>query len=96
MVALLPAYGAAILVWYFAGWGGAELHHLVAPILFIPVLLFVIAAAFRASRAGTSVATQRAWAFITLGFSAYGFGNLVWFYDGVTGQAIPFPSIADI
>ena len=96
MVALLPAYGTAILVWYFAGWGGDEVHHIVAPILFIPVLLGVIWAAFRASLAGTSAATRRAWGFITLGFLAYGFGNLVWFYYGVTEQTVPFPSIADI
>jgi len=96
VVALLPVYGVALMAWQFAGWGGQELQALMVPVAFVPILLFVIAAAFRASWVGTSAATRRAWAFIGLGVTAYAFGNLAWLYFGVTAQPIPFPSIADV
>ena len=96
IVAGLPIYGLLILIWYLAGWGGSELHAVLGPVAFVPILLLVTAAAFRASRVGRSPATRRAWGVIALGFSAYAFGNLTWLYFGITGQAIPFPSIADI
>ena len=95
IVAALPIYGGAILAWFLAGWGGPELHAVLAPIVFVPMLLFVIAMTFRASWVGRSSATRRAWGVIGLAISAYAFGNLTWLYFGVTGQAIPFPSIAD-
>jgi diguanylate cyclase (GGDEF)-like protein/PAS domain S-box-containing protein len=66
-----------------------------APIVFVPILLFVTVAAFWVSRVATSSTARRAWAFISLGFAAYALGNLIWFYYGVTDQEIPFPSIAD-
>jgi diguanylate cyclase (GGDEF)-like protein/PAS domain S-box-containing protein len=96
IVSLLPTYGLLILVWYVAGWGGTELHQVLAPVVFVPILLFVTAAAFRVSRVATSAGTRRAWFCIALGFSAYAFGDLAWFYFGITGQPIPFPSIADV
>lgn len=96
LVALLPAYGASYLVWYYAGWGGAEVHQLMVPIAFVPILLFSIAVAFRASRVGSSAATRRAWACIGLAMTAYAGGNLAWLSFGMTGQPIPFPSIADV
>jgi diguanylate cyclase (GGDEF)-like protein/PAS domain S-box-containing protein len=95
LAALLPAYGASYLIWYYAGWGGAELHQLLVPLAFVPILLFSIALAFRAARVGNSVATRRAWACIGLGMTAYAAGNLAWLSFGMTAQSIPFPSIAD-
>ena len=92
----LPIYGLLIVIWYVAGWGGPELHATLAPVVFVPILLFVTGMAFRASRVGRSPATRRAWAVIALGFAAYAFGNLTWLYFGITGQAIPFPSVADV
>ena len=96
MIALLPLYGLGLLASQFAGWGGPELQAVMLPVAFVPILLFVIAVAFRASWVGTSAATRRAWACIGLGFTAYAFGNLAWLYFGVTGQPIPFPSITDV
>jgi len=96
LAALLPVYGASLLIWQFTGWGGAELKALLLPLALVPILLFAIAVAFRASRVGNSAATRRAWACIGLGMTAYAAGNLAWLYFGITGQSIPFPSIADV
>ncbi|MDP9468605.1 MAG: EAL domain-containing protein [Chloroflexota bacterium] len=96
MVAALPTYGTLFLTWYFFGEGSPELHRSLAAAAFVPILLFAIAATFRAARVGSSAATRRAWAVIGLGFSAYAFGNLAWFWMGIQGQVVPFPSIADI
>lgn len=94
-VAALPIYGLLLVAWNLAGWEGPELHAVIVPITFVPVLLFSIASAFRASRAGRSPAARRAWGVIGLGFCAYALGNLTWLSFGLAGQAIPFPSIAD-
>lgn len=96
MVAALPGYGSLLVTWYFAGWGGPELYASLSQIAFFPIVLFSVAATFRAARVASSPATRRAWAFIGLAFSAYAFGNLAWAWMGIQGQEIPFPSIADI
>ena len=91
----LPVYGLLFGLWYVTGWGGPELRAALTPVAFVPILLFVTAVAFRVSRVAISAAARRAWTFIGLGFAAYALGNLIWFYYGVTGQQIPFPSMAD-
>jgi diguanylate cyclase (GGDEF)-like protein/PAS domain S-box-containing protein len=96
-LAVLPAYGALYLLWYVFRWGGPELELVIADASFVPIGLMALAAALAASRHASSTASRRAWAAIGLGFGAYAFGDLTWFWiEVVQGMEVPFPSIADV
>jgi diguanylate cyclase (GGDEF)-like protein/PAS domain S-box-containing protein len=97
MVAALPAYGAVYVIGYLFFLKDPELEHVVAGLAFLPLVVVAMAAAFNTARSAASTGSRRAWTFIGFAFVAYTFGNAAWFWIGtVIGEAIPFPSVADI
>jgi diguanylate cyclase (GGDEF)-like protein/PAS domain S-box-containing protein len=97
IVAVLPLYGVVYLSWYVLRWGPAGAQLAIADASFLPIGLYAVVAAFAASRRATSSGGRRAWAFIGLGFAAYAFGDLAWFwFEVVQAREVPFPSVADI
>jgi diguanylate cyclase (GGDEF)-like protein/PAS domain S-box-containing protein len=97
VVALLPLYGVLYLSWYVFRWGPAGAQLPIADASFLPIGVFAVVAAFTVSRRATSPGGRRAWAFIGLGFAAYAFGDLAWFwFEVVQVREVPFPSVADV
>jgi diguanylate cyclase (GGDEF)-like protein/PAS domain S-box-containing protein len=96
-LALLPAYAVLYALWYALRWGSPDFQLAIADASFLPIGLSAVIAAFIASHRASSRASRGAWALIGLGFVAYAFGDLAWFwFEVVEGVAVPFPSVADI
>jgi diguanylate cyclase (GGDEF)-like protein/PAS domain S-box-containing protein len=97
LLALLPAYGSLYALWYFFRWGPADAQLAIADTSFQPIGIFAVVAAFVVSRRASSAGSRVAWALIGLGFAAYAFGDLAWFwFEVVEGVEVPFPSVADV
>jgi diguanylate cyclase (GGDEF)-like protein/PAS domain S-box-containing protein len=97
LLALLPAYGSLYVLWYAFRWGPADAQLAIADTSFLPIGVFAVAAALVVSRRASSGGSRAAWALIGLGFAAYAFGDLAWFwFEIVRAVEVPFPSVADI
>jgi diguanylate cyclase (GGDEF)-like protein/PAS domain S-box-containing protein len=97
LVAVPLAYGVLYVLWYLFRWGGPGLELGIADAATVPIGLFATVAAFSVSRRASSGGSRRAWAAIALGFSAYAFGDIAWFWiEVVQATDVPFPSVADI
>lgn len=82
--------------WAVFEWGGTATLETVATLLIIANLIIVITFCVRAARhPNLDQQTSRAWLVLTLAFTAYLLGNLLFAYYQFIEGFVPFPSLAD-
>jgi len=86
---------AAVIAWLAVGLGGPRVTMLGSDALLITAAGGAAACGLSAIRRGIG-RVSRAWILLTCGALAWGLGQIVYGYYELTGQSVPFPSIADI
>ncbi|GAA2558176.1 hypothetical protein GCM10010435_31390 [Winogradskya consettensis] len=87
---------AGFLVFYLAGWGGAELRAVITDAVYVPIAVVFTLLAVRVVRLpGLDARSRRAWRFIAFAFAAKLAAHVSWFIeDGVLHRDV-YPAAAD-
>lgn len=90
-------YTLVYLVWLYFRWGGEENVTLIGDLLYLPMNLAIVIAAWVVSRQkDLAPRMRRMWLLLGFGFLSYFLGSLAWTYLENVLEVPPFPSIADL
>lgn len=88
--------GVSFGLWVIVGLGGPDTARIVSDTAFVLFAVFAGGCAIAAARASRG-RERTAWTFVTVGIAGWLFADVVKsFLPLVTGEAVPFPSIADV